>query len=174
MATDSDSLEYSPYSSQPNVIEISDEEGSVKPKVEFPVSPKIGNPSPTTELMSQISSLDNQLAAKQNISKYEVAYYQRKIEELEANSSHAFKYIAEIEAYVIKKISFLENSLLQIQANLKRASEEIERWKVVYVDLKNNVVTIPVPTPSSSYHFASHSPCHRGSSSSNPGPSSSK
>lgn len=54
----------------------------------------------------------------QSRSKYEVAYYQRKIEELEADSTHAFKYIAEIKAYVIKKICFLESSLLQTQANL--------------------------------------------------------
>ena len=74
-----------------NVIDISDDTGeednSGQPKVELPNSPKKDQPFKTSELISQIQTLDNQLATIKNRTQYHVSFYQRRIKELEANSS---------------------------------------------------------------------------------------
>lgn len=61
MASESNSPEYSPDSTHASIIEIfndSADEGSIKPKIEFPNSPRVGNTSQTTELLCQINFLD--------------------------------------------------------------------------------------------------------------------
>lgn len=95
---------YFPPTNDANIIDISDdtdeEAANNQPNVEFPVSPKVENSLNTVALLRKISTVDTQLAAMKHNSQYEVAYYPRQNEELEANSSHTFKYIAEIQAYV--------------------------------------------------------------------------
>ena len=55
-----------------------------------------------------------------NRTQYHVSFYQRRIEELEANSSHAFKYIIEIQTYVERKITSLEANLVYAQVDLHK------------------------------------------------------
>ena len=65
-------------------------------KLSFLTPLKETNPFKTYELINQIQILDNQLAPMRNRAKYQVSFYQQRIEELKANSSYAFEYITEI------------------------------------------------------------------------------
>ena len=104
-----------------NISEDSDDETTiVQPKVELPASP-LCDPSKTFGLLNQINTLDSQLTAIRFKNQHKVAYYQQRIENLKGNSSHAFKYISEIQAYIEKKISTLEIKLYYTQANLQKA-----------------------------------------------------
>ena len=83
-----------PYSSSHgdiNIIDLSedsdDESLPLQPKTEFTFLPDI------SLLLDHIHSLDNQLTAVKLKNQHEVTYYQQRIEELEVNSSHTFKYI---------------------------------------------------------------------------------
>ena len=129
--------------------------------------------SKTSILLNQINNLDNQLTTIKVRNQHEVAYYQSRIEELEANSSHAFKYTSEIQAYVEKKISSLEFNLYYAQANLQRVQKEITKWRDLFFQLKDNVAGMSMPTPPVVYPSTSHCICLTGNHSHNIRPSTS-
>ena len=66
----------------------------------------------TSDLIRHVQTLDHQLANMRDRNQSQVSFYQHKIKELEISTSHAFKYIGEIQSYVERKIVNLESSLL--------------------------------------------------------------
>ena len=151
----------SPYSSphgNANNIDVSEDSDDqnlpLQPKTEFPSFPD------TSLLLDPIHSLDNQLAAIKLNNQHEVTYYQQRIEELEANSSHAFKYISEIQAYVEQKISSLEMNLFYTQIDLQHAQQEVLKWKDIYFQLRDSISR---PTLSSTSASGNYCTCMAGS-----------
>ncbi|PON46517.1 hypothetical protein TorRG33x02_325650 [Trema orientale] len=110
------------------------------------------NPNTASELFDHITFLDEQLITLQNKTKEEVAFYKSHIAALQSYSENTSKYIADIESFFGNKIAKLEANLLSTQTNLQAAYQEIARWKSLYFDLKDNMVTIPVLTRPSELH----------------------
>ena len=134
MISDNSPQDYfsSHFPSHAEIIEISydsEEEKSTSPKVEPPNYPSRLQSVRTSDLISHVQTLEHQLANMRDRNQCQVSLYQRKIEELEINSSHVFKYIGEIQSYVERKIANLEASLVYAQADLHKAHQEIAKWK---------------------------------------------
>ena len=110
-------------------------------------------------LLNQINTLDIPLTAIKARNQHEVAYYQRRIEELETNSIHVFKYISEIQTYVEKKISNLEVNLYYAQVDLQRAQQEITKWRDLYFQLRDSIAGTSLPSTPIVHTSASHCTC---------------
>ena len=84
MSFESSSPNYSHPSLNANnkyIFDDSEEDAiATQPKVEFSVSPN--DPSKTSDLLNQINTLDYRLIARKARIQNEVAYYQRRIEDL--------------------------------------------------------------------------------------------
>ena len=100
------------------LLDDSEEEKYASSKVEPPNSPSRSQSTRISELISYVQTVNHPLANMRDINQCQVSFYQRKIEELEINSSHAFKYIGESLSYVEIKIANLEANLVYAQADL--------------------------------------------------------
>ncbi|EXB44383.1 hypothetical protein L484_020195 [Morus notabilis] len=92
--------------------------------------------------------------------KVHLEYYSQKVAELETQTAYAFRCILEIQVYVEAKISQLESKLASSKAELSVAYIEIQCWRDLYYNLRENVVDVPIYTqPSASFGGLRSSNC---------------